>query len=84
MTHDPEALAVILMMSRLCAQPSPFPRGRVVAQDSDLWAIYTRACLGQVLEHSAAAALADDPDLEALETGFTQAARPAPANRGRR
>ncbi len=51
---------------------------RLVRQDSDLWAIYTRTCLGQVLEFSAKAALVTDPDVEAMEPGYTQAARPAP------
>ena len=53
-----------------------------VIQDSDLWAIYTRACLGQLLDHAAEAALVDDPDIEALEDDFVQQARPAP-RRGR-
>ena len=64
-------------------QPATMMRDRVW-QDSDLWAIYTRACLGQLLDHAADAALVDDPDVEALETDYVQAARPAPNMRGRR
>ena len=52
-------------------------------QDSDLWAIYTRACLGQLLEHSRKAALVVDPDVESMRKKFTQPARSAPAPRRR-
>ena len=53
-------------------------------QDSDLWAIYTRACLGQVLDVTAKAALVDDPDLEARNANYVQPARPAPRRGARR
>ena len=45
--------------------------------DSDIWAIYTRTCLGQVLNFAEAAASVQDPDLEALNPAFTQAANRA-------
>ena len=45
--------------------------------DSDIWAIYTRVCLHQVLDFAQAATAVEDPDLEALNPSFTQAARRA-------
>lgn len=42
--------------------------------DSDIWAIYTRICLGQVLDFAEAASTIEDQDLEALNPAFTQAA----------
>ena len=54
-------------------------------QDSDLWAIYARGCLGQLLTLNERAALVDDPEVEAVLPDHTQPARPAPrAPRGRR
>ena len=51
------------------------------SQDSDLWAIYTRQCLGQVLDMSSKAAMVVDPDIESLMPKHTQHARPAPRRR---
>ena len=51
---------------------------RDVHRDSDLWANYTRACVGHTLEITAKAALNEDEDLESLLPGHTQPARPAP------
>ena len=48
------------------------------AQDSDLWAIYARGCLGQLLELNGKAALVDDPDIESMVAGHVQPARAAP------
>ena len=50
----------------------------VRAQDSDLWAIYARGCLGQLLEMNRNAALVNDPDIESLVKDHVQPARPAP------
>ena len=50
-------------------------------QDSDLYAIYTRQCLGQVLEMNRKAALVVDPDIESLMPKHTQHARKAPRHR---
>tara|TARA_B110001450_G_scaffold114318_1_gene108102 strand:- start:135 stop:341 length:207 start_codon:yes stop_codon:yes gene_type:complete len=44
----------------------------------DIWAIYTRTCIGQALEISREAALNEDPDIEATESAYVQGARPAP------
>lgn len=49
--------------------------------DSDLYAIYTRQCLGQVLEMNRKAALVVDPDIESLMPKHTQHARKAPRHR---
>ena len=62
------------------ANPSP-PR---CDRDSDLWAIYTRTCLGQALSMSAKAALNEDPDVEATEPEHVQPARRAPGTKQRR
>ena len=53
-------------------------------QDSDLWAIYTRQCIGQVLDCSSKAALCDDPDIESMEPEHVQPARAAPRRGGGR
>ena len=53
------------------------PRDRA-EQDSDLWAIYTRTCLGMVLDFAEKAAMVEDPDVEAMEPAHVQPARPAP------
>ena len=50
-------------------------------RDSDLWAIYTRTCLGQALKISAKAALNEDPDVEAAEPEHVRPARRAPGKR---
>ena len=50
-------------------------------RDSDLWAIYTRTCLGRALKISAKAALNEDPDVEAAEPEHVQPARRAPGKR---
>ena len=48
-----------------------------VCRDSDMWAVYSRVCVGQSLAISARAALSTDEDLEAL-VGHVQPARAAP------
>ena len=48
------------------------------AHTQDIWAIYTRTCIGQALEISREAALNEDPDIEATENAYVQRARPAP------
>ena len=53
-----------------------FPSPPVHTQD--IWAIYTRTCIGQALEISREAALNEDPDIEATESAYVQGARPAP------
>ena len=58
-----------------------YPRAR---RDSDIWAIYTRTCLGQSLEMSRKAALNVDVDIESTEKDHVQKARRAPATRGKR
>ena len=49
--------------------------------DSDIWAIYARRCVGQLLSYSRAAADCTDVDLEELIPSYSQPARPAQTRR---
>ena len=73
-----------MSMTRPTRHPPAPSLGADASQDSDLWAIYTRQCLGQVLDYSGKAALCMDPDIESMEPSHTQPARPAPRRGGGR
>ena len=43
-------------------------------RDSDIWAIYSRLCIHDMLDHMENATNARDPDIESLNPGYAQPA----------
>ena len=43
-------------------------------RDSDIWAIYSRLCIHDMLDHMENASTARDPDIESLNPGYAQPA----------
>jgi hypothetical protein len=79
-----EPMSPYELLLRIAYARSPLPTNdRRDRRDSDLWAIYTRTCLGQALNMSAKAALNEDPDVEASSKTHVQPARRAPGKKGR-
>ena len=56
--------------------PSPAlpPHKTPPRRDSDIWAIYSRLCIHDMLDHMENASLARDPDIESLNPGYAQPA----------
>jgi hypothetical protein len=46
----------------------------IALRDSDIWAIYSRLCIHDMLDHMEKATTARDPDIESLNPGYAQPA----------